>query len=497
MESSAPMTLPKGIVINTTNIYKEVASYPTVPADMIWEYWHVYTVTNKKLQDPTARRLENFWWQVWGSDRRFLSGRTLARLYEDISVGPTVVPLQGPPDRWEGPDVPPLTRQMVLAHLNQEQEEQPNLVPPPPPAKPSDASVRSLSSSASKPPPPHPILKKSRGPSALGPRPTARFVSPHESASEGDKDSEFPSSGSTATTGLEMASTASKKKPPAATKKFVAASTAAAKRRPLLPRKTSPHSPILSAVASQDGDLSAGSRTAGLPRPISPIPEGTSNHVGRESHAVEGSISPSPRPSAKALGKRPAVPRRPVTENEAHGKAPGPPAASMGGKTATGRGHAALSRPHALTRNASHPRASSGAAKPTTGIVGSPSIEMAPAMGRSQSHNGYGRPSDRTHARNPSQGLFTGATASTTNVAAQGTIIDQSGSLPTSSVLGTPLNDTFLPGRPSASSFLEPRLTPTQPSLSASVPMGRTRSQLTLLLERDKTRIGDKPRSKG
>lgn len=34
------MILPKGIVINTTSIYKEVASYPTIPADKIWEYWH-------------------------------------------------------------------------------------------------------------------------------------------------------------------------------------------------------------------------------------------------------------------------------------------------------------------------------------------------------------------------------------------------------------------------------------------------------------------------
>ncbi|PNY29189.1 Uncharacterized protein TCAP_00896 [Tolypocladium capitatum] len=496
MESSAPMILPKGIVINTTNIYKEVASYPTVPVDKVWEYWHVYTVTNKKLKDPTARRLENFWWQVWGSDRRFLSGRTLARLYEDISLGPTVVPLQGPPNRWEGPDVPPLTRQMILAHLNQEQNEQPNRVSPPPPAKPNDASVKSLSSSASKPPPPHPILKKSRGPSTSGPRPTARFVSPHESASEDDKDSEFPSSGSTATTGLEMALMASKKKSLAATKNFVAASTAATKRRPLLLKKTNSHSPTLSPAASRDGDLSVGSRTAGLPRPISPIPERTPNHGVRSSHGIEGSISQAPRLSAKALGKRPAAPRRVLTENEVHGKRHGPPSASKGGQTATGRRHASLSRPHPPTRNASHPRASSGAVKAITGAVGSPSIDAAPAMGRSQSHNGYARPSDRIHTRNPSQGLFTGATASTTNIAAQGTIIDQSGSLPTSNVLGTSLNDALLPGRPSASS-LEPRLAPTQPGPSASVPMGRTRSQLTLLLERDKRRISDKPRSRG
>lgn len=36
---------------------------------------------------------------------------------------------------------------------------------------------------------PHPILKKTRGPSTGGPRPTARFISPHESEHEGDETS--------------------------------------------------------------------------------------------------------------------------------------------------------------------------------------------------------------------------------------------------------------------------------------------------------------------
>lgn len=35
-----PMILPKGIVINTKNIYKEVADFPVVPPDKVWEYWH-------------------------------------------------------------------------------------------------------------------------------------------------------------------------------------------------------------------------------------------------------------------------------------------------------------------------------------------------------------------------------------------------------------------------------------------------------------------------
>lgn len=65
----------------------------------------VYTITNKKLKDPTACRLEHFWWHVWGSDRRKLSGEKLARLFEDISTGPTFVPLRSVANRWEGPDV--------------------------------------------------------------------------------------------------------------------------------------------------------------------------------------------------------------------------------------------------------------------------------------------------------------------------------------------------------------------------------------------------------
>lgn len=40
MDSSVPMILPKGIVINSKNIYKEVANFPLVPPDKVWEYWH-------------------------------------------------------------------------------------------------------------------------------------------------------------------------------------------------------------------------------------------------------------------------------------------------------------------------------------------------------------------------------------------------------------------------------------------------------------------------
>ncbi|KAF1735562.1 hypothetical protein CRV24_004489 [Beauveria bassiana] len=107
-----PTALPKGILKNSSTVYDEVASYSTLPPDKVYRYWHVYTTTNKKLKDPTARRLENFWWHVWGSDRSKLSGRVLARIFQDISLGPTVVPLKGSPNRWEGPNLPPILKKV-------------------------------------------------------------------------------------------------------------------------------------------------------------------------------------------------------------------------------------------------------------------------------------------------------------------------------------------------------------------------------------------------
>jgi hypothetical protein len=104
------------------------------------------------------------------------------------------------------------------------------------------------------------------------------------------------------------------------------------------------------------------------------------------------------------------------------------------------------------------------------------SVPMAP----SRSHSGFVR-----RERGINHGLFTGATASTTNIAAQGTIIDQSGGVGPVAIPSPydhqPYDEMSM--SPS-SSLLASRLTPTQPSTAASVPLGRTRSQLTLLLER-------------
>ncbi|KAH8647438.1 hypothetical protein BGZ60DRAFT_228931 [Tricladium varicosporioides] len=176
------MILPKGIVVNSPQIAPSIERSDEAPLEpeQIARFWKVYTTTKRRLLDPTAERLENYWWRIWGSRSRELDGATVARLFSQISDGETFVPLRGPPNRDEG--TPPLrnTRHAPGAasastlHL-------------PGQSRPSTTS----SSSASRPPTamPPPILKKTRGPSNNGPRPTARFISPHESEKETEPDS--------------------------------------------------------------------------------------------------------------------------------------------------------------------------------------------------------------------------------------------------------------------------------------------------------------------
>jgi hypothetical protein len=159
-------------------------------------------------------------------------------------------------------------------------------------------------------------------------------------------------------------------------------------------------------------------------------------------------------------------------------------------------------------------------------------------MIRSRSYHEPQRPRELSLGRALPQGLLSEATAGTTHVAAHGSLIGTNDELitpatdgimvnrdaeklepsslttpgflrrgldgdlpsrPSSSSLLGDLREpeaTALPSRPSAASLLDSRFTPTQPSKSAVVPLGRSKSQLTLLLERENARIGDKPRTK-
>ncbi|KAH8882629.1 hypothetical protein GQ53DRAFT_441340 [Thozetella sp. PMI_491] len=105
------------------------------------------------------------------------------------------------------------------------------------------ANPKEPTPSSSRPPPPHPILKKPRGPSTSGSRPTARFALPPDSSDEDGR--QEPSSQGTASDMPPPPRPTSykgeKKAAVATTKKFVA-STAASKRRPVLPRRQSSQS---------------------------------------------------------------------------------------------------------------------------------------------------------------------------------------------------------------------------------------------------------------
>ncbi|KAB5549382.1 hypothetical protein GE09DRAFT_928689, partial [Coniochaeta sp. 2T2.1] len=92
--------LPAGFFRPSDEVYEEVASYRVVPPEKLHEYWHVYTITFRRLRDPTASRLEAFWWRVIGSDRRFLNGQALAKMYQEIAMGNRFTPFEDPSNRW-------------------------------------------------------------------------------------------------------------------------------------------------------------------------------------------------------------------------------------------------------------------------------------------------------------------------------------------------------------------------------------------------------------
>ncbi|KAG4428051.1 hypothetical protein IFR05_016466 [Cadophora sp. M221] len=137
----------------------------------IAKLWKLYTTTKRRILDPMSERLENYYWRIWGSRRRQLRGTGVAGLFMDISNSKSFVSLRGPANRDEGThsldkNIRHGPGAASIATLNQ-----------------SRLSI-TPSSTASKTAvvvQPQSILKKTGGNSTTGPRPTARFISPHDS----------------------------------------------------------------------------------------------------------------------------------------------------------------------------------------------------------------------------------------------------------------------------------------------------------------------------
>jgi hypothetical protein len=409
----------------------------------------VYTITHRKLADPTARRLENFWWHIWGSDRSRLSGKNIARMFEDISTKSHALP----PRRSE-----------------------------------EDSRASLILSSSSKPPPRQSILKKPRAPSnTTGPRPTARFASPPRSGTEEGNDSGASSGSATVATEVTQGSSTSSEKGPRRSpnlpaKQFVA-STPATRRRPQMTRRAS----------SQ----------ASLTNSDTGVREGSSSGSTFRSQGSSGGSSQPERPglSAKAAGKRPVGPASKQTSLLTGGLAGSqpvvqpvvqPPVQAEGvaqHNRATGEtraqppeyeSHVSMANNARLDYAQRSPAASSAAAA-TPGATAS-SVRSVPSPRRRETSDG----------RLPSQGLISSTVAGTSKVDVRGTFdFEDPTKMLASTAEAHDLPDSVaLPSRQSSASLRDMMFTPTAPSPAPAVPMARSKSQLTLLLEREKEKLG-------
>lgn len=277
-------------------------------------------------------------------------------------------------------------------------------------------------------------------------------------------------------------------------------STRGAKRRPVLPRRQS--SGLSSTAVESNGretEPASAGRGSVVARTVSPIPEVISKQDS--SPSVKDNVSIPPELSAKAAGKRPVF-RITLTDEEVDPPTPKDLKAKFDGASSSTDTLVNSALDHAKLPSArpGHTRATSAFARPVVTRESSAplSSHAPPPMIRSHSLTGSERSRNSSGPPITQASFTTLATASTSNIAVQGTIADQSGiySLPKSSYgLRAEANDT-LPSRNSAVSLHETRFTPTQPGPSESLPLARSRSQLTLLLEREKERSGDKQRTK-
>lgn len=110
----------------------------------------------------------------------------------------------------------------------------------------------------------------------------------------------------------------------------------------------------------------------------------------------------------------------------------------------------------------------------------------ATPMARSRSNVETRESSGVPSGRHPVHGLTSGTTATTSSVAAQGTIIDFEKPV----IPELPQDNDLFSRRKDPPSILDSRYIPTAPNPTPAVPLGRTKSQLTLLLERENARLG-------
>ncbi|KAI1259538.1 hypothetical protein F5Y18DRAFT_293815 [Xylariaceae sp. FL1019] len=336
--------LPKGIVKNRPGIYNEIAADDVMPEKMIFQFLKVYATTSRRLYDPTARRLENFWTRILGGNLRRLPAGHIAALFKQCSdETSTFVKLRGPDNRYEPPSPEAEASSPKRDVIS--------------PERPPHHSDKAAATSRTKAGPSRtkatevlrPILKKPRGPSHSGPRPTARFVSPVESsmteigkaeAETALEDNTAGVSGKDKDSGSSTAKEDQKKGLHVRTKKkstaFVASS--ASRRRPAMPRRSSSQSSnAASEIEPKEGTSSLGGSQSPVPTILEQSEQpSSSKSAEKEGVNTQGTKKRSEgqpnitdrgtKLSAKAAGKRPQkyqnVERAPAPEPQITSEGP-------------------------------------------------------------------------------------------------------------------------------------------------------------------------------
>lgn len=410
--------------------------------------------------------------------------------------------------------------------------------------------------SSSRPPPPHPILKKSRGPSASGPRPTARFASPpcrNDQNSDGgearsttavvtpsdmpppplpstskQKQTVAPAAAVSVTempppplpssakqkqtvapaTVVSATSTKTKKtlpqlsavtgpemRPPPPTSPLrekanssgrkVVAATAVSRRRPVVMRRQSSQS-------STGSDT--GPRVTGLVNP-SAKQQGNKRQTSTTAQPLgHGSLSPQtgePEAYVKSTGKRPA---KAAASKRSNSRKVSVRTVNQPDEAAVAQNPQTTSPPRISTADVKDGFVSQEAARLRRKAVQKPAAVPPPVAGfvadtpmvRSSSNEGPYRLREPGVALLPSQATSSVAMFTTT----------ARGQFDSETVKPEPAvpEPRDIPDRvkfaaqPSSSVLLDLQFRPTPPNPSPPIPFGRSRSELTLLLEREKAR---------
>lgn len=467
-------------MLNRNAVYEEIAKYDIIPVEQILRACHVFSTTSRELYDPTARRLENFWTRVLGGDRRYLSGRVIARLFKDISEEASFVKLRGPDNRYEPPS--PISSASKSGGVQA-------------------VSLISASKQKSKPTfsakTPHPILKKPRGPSASGPRPTARFISPPEIGI--DEGSVKQSGATTPTTAVQSNSSGdpgnsttkeekrksqsykSKKKAAA----FVASSSS--RRRPGIPRRSSSQSSTVALeVIPREGDSLLGSKYDDSHSSVPSIQEKSEQQPASRKKGKEVALS------AKAAGKRPMT-KSFVEKTTSKTEPVQNPLTEQGNTEAEKQNLAESGRDEEIAESTENVMETLSSSAVEGDLQRHPHSKSSPFMARSSSDVGSTRSASREASRSfvPSSSLMSSTLAKLdTSVVGQATIygfaenVHAQGSS-TSCFEASGNKETYdAVSQASEGSRLGRQMTPTQPSNAATIPLGHSKSQLSKLLQR-------------